>query len=202
MNEESGREITVRVVRSRRKTIGLHITKDGNAEVRAPYFVSKKEIEEFVHANREWLSKHAAEARRREQIAKETPKLTKTELNHLVRVARTAFTQRVNYYAPLLGVTYGKISVRKQRTRWGSCTKDGNLSFNALLLLAPPEVLDSVVVHELAHRLEMNHSPRFYEHVYRVFPEYKKWDRWLKTNGDALLNRLPAGDDNGGTGKV
>ena len=199
MSEESHGEITVKVVRSRRRTISLHITKDGNAEVRAPYFATKREIESFVTANREWLSAHAAEQRRKKQIAEQTPKLSQTELNHLVRVARTAFRQRVEYYAPLLGVTYGKISVRKQRTRWGSCTKDGNLSFNALLLLAPPEVLDSVVVHELCHRLEMNHSKRFYEHIYRVFPEYKKWDKWLKTNGDALLNRLPAGDDNGST---
>ena len=199
MNEETRREITVKVVRSRRKTISLHITKDGNAEVRAPFFVSKSEIEEFVTANRDWISKHTAEQRRKELIAAQTPKLSKTELNHLVKVAKTAFRQRVEYYAPMLGVTYGKISIRKQRTRWGSCTKDGNLSFNALLLLAPPEVLDSVVVHELCHRLEMNHSERFYGHVYRVFPEYKKWDKWLKTNGDALLNRLPVGDDNGST---
>ena len=185
-------EITVRVVRSKRKTIGLHITKDGNAEVRAPYYATKGEIESFIRENTEWIRKHAAQARERAQIAEQTPKLSQTELNHLVRVARKVFAERVAYYAPLLGVSYNKITVRKQRTRWGSCTKDGNLSFNALLVLAPPEVLDSVVVHELCHRLEMNHSPRFYAQIDRVFPDYKKWDKWLKKNGDALLNRLPS----------
>ena len=66
--------------------------------------------------------------------------------------------EKVRYYAPLVGVTYGRITIRNQRTRWGSCSSKGNLNFNCLLMLAPPEVLDSVVVHELCHRKEMNHS--------------------------------------------
>ena len=66
--------------------------------------------------------------------------------------------ERVRYYAPLIGVTYGKITIRNQRTRWGSCSSKGNLNFNCLLMLAPPEALDSVVVYELCHRKEMNHS--------------------------------------------
>ena len=65
-----------------------------------------------------------------------------------------------------------------------------NLNFNCLLMLAPPEVIDSVVVHELCHRKEMNHSPRFYAEVYRVFPEYDKWNKWLKENGGSLLSRM------------
>ena len=75
-------EITVRVVRSKRKTIGLHITKDGNAEVRAPYYATKGEIESFIRENTEWIRKHAAQARERAQIAEQTPKLSQTELNH------------------------------------------------------------------------------------------------------------------------
>ena len=184
-------EITVRVVRSKRKTIGLHITKDGNAEVRAPYYATKGEIESFIRENTEWIRKHAAQAREWAQIAEQTPKLSQTELNHLVRVARKVFAERVAYYAPLLGVSYNKITVRKQRTRWGSCTKDGNLSFNALLVLAPPEVLDSVVVHELCHIKQMNHSKKFYDEILRVMPDYFEREKRLKSIGKKYLGRLP-----------
>ena len=90
-------------------------------------------------------------------------------------------------------MTYGRITIRNQRTRWGSCSVKGNLNFNCLLMLTPPQVLDSVVVHELCHRKEMNHSPAFYEHVLRVFPEYRKWDKWLKENGAAIMARMGPG---------
>ena len=98
--------------------------------------------------------------------------------------------RRAAYYAPLVGVQYGRITIRNQRTRWGSCSGKRNLNFNCLLMLAPPEVVDSVVVHELCHLKEMNHSPRFYAEVLRVFPDYRKWDKWLKENGAALLARM------------
>ena len=106
------------------------------------------------------------------------------------RAAKT-IPQRAAYYAPLVGVTYGRITIRKQRSRWGSCSSKGNLSFNCLLMRAPPEVLDSVVVHELCHRREMNHSDLFYAEVLRVCPDYPARRAWLKENGDALLAMLP-----------
>ena len=95
------------------------------------------------------------------------------------------------YYAPIVGVSYGRITIRSQRSRWGSCSSNGNLNFNCLLMLVPPGVLDSVVVHELCHRKEMNHSPRFYAEVLRVLPDYRERDRWLKENGAMLMARLP-----------
>lgn len=81
--------------------------------------------------------------------------------------------------------------MRCQTTKWGSCTEGGNLSFNAALMLAPREALDSVVVHELCHLKEMNHSPRFYEEVLRVYPDYRRWHAWLSENGSLLLARIP-----------
>ena len=91
--------------------------------------------------------------------------------------------ERVRHFAPLIGVDYGRITIRCQRTRWGSCSAKGNLSFNCLLMLLPNEVVDSVVVHELCHRKHMNHSPLFYAEIERVFPEYRKCSKWLKENG-------------------
>jgi predicted metal-dependent hydrolase len=87
-------------------------------------------------------------------------------------------------------VSYGRITIRNQKTRWGSCSGKGNLNFNCLLMLAPPEVLDYVVVHELCHRREMNHSPRFWALVEQVLPDWRQRRQWLKTHGDALMRRM------------
>ena len=117
-------------------------------------------------------------------------KLTAEEIRALAAKALEVIPERVAYYAPLMGVTYNRITIRNQKTRWGSCSSKGNLNFNCLLMLCPPEVIDSVVVHELAHRREMNHSKRFYAHVLRVYPDYYKWNKWLKENGPALIRRM------------
>ena len=95
-------------------------------------------------------------------------------------------------YAARIGVDYGRITVRAQKTRWGSCSARGDLSFNCLLMLAPPEVIDSVVVHELCHRRHMDHSPEFYAEVHRIFPDYDKWHGWLREHGPVLLARAAA----------
>ena len=116
--------------------------------------------------------------------------LSDEELNELTKQAKKVFPERVKFYAPLIEVKYGKIYIRHQRSRWGSCSGKGNLNFNCLLVLAPPEVLDSVVVHELCHLKEMNHSKSFYEEVYKVMPDYDKNHMWLKENGAELISRL------------
>ena len=89
-----------------------------------------------------------------------------------------------------MGVSYGRITIRSQHTRWGSCSAKGNLNFNCLLMLTPPEILDYVVVHELCHRKEMNHSARFWAEVARVIPGYEASKNWLKDNGSALIARM------------
>ena len=123
--------------------------------------------------------------------ARRAQKLTGEELRALKEKAARVIPARVAFFAPQIGVSCGRVTIRAQRTRWGSCGRNGNLNFNCLLMLAPPEVLDSVVVHELCHRREMNHSARFYAEVLRVFPEYRKHRQWLKENGEALMARLP-----------
>ncbi len=113
--------------------------------------------------------------------------LSEEQLQELKRKAQKSIPLRAEYYASILGVRYGKITVRCQRTLWGSCTEKGNLSFNCLLMLAPSEVLDSVIVHELCHRKYMNHSKEFYAELLRVFPDYRNCQKWLKENGRDLL---------------
>lgn len=176
-----------RIIRSSRRTLGLEITPEGELLVRAPRRVSTRQIQSFVEAHQAWIEKHIAKVR----SAAVVEPLSDTELKDLTVQAKTVFADRVAYFAPKVGVTYGRITIRHQKTRWGSCSRQGDLNFNCLLLLAPPEVLDSVVVHELCHRKEMNHSQRFYVEVLRVFPDYAKWHGWLKQNGRLLLARLP-----------
>lgn len=102
------------------------------------------------------------------------------------------FHARAAHFAPQLGVTFGKVRVKDQKTLWGSCAPSGDLNFNWRLTLAPPEVLDYVVIHELAHRLEMNHSPRFWKHVAALCPEHRERRRWLRKNSQALFSARPA----------
>ena len=132
------------------------------------------------------VEKHLAKAAAQQQAVDSVKKLTIDEIRQLADKALEEIPERVKHYAPLVGVTYGRITIRNQRSKWGSCSSKGNLNFNCLLMLTPPEVIDSVVVHELCHRKEMNHSDKFYSEVLRVFPDYWKWDRWLKDNGNIL----------------
>lgn len=112
------------------------------------------------------------------------------EIHELVDKALIVIPEKVKKYAPIVGVTYGRITIRNQRSRWGSCSGKGNLNFNCILMLFPEEVIDYVVVHELCHRKHMNHSVAFYSEVERVFPKYRKCQRWLKENGGLYLSRL------------
>lgn len=95
----------------------------------------------------------------------------------------------MEYFAEKIGVDYGRITIRCQKTRWGSCSSSGNLSFNCLLMLVPESVRDYVIVHELCHRKEMNHSARFWREVAEVCPDYQASRAWLRKNGGALIAR-------------
>ena len=116
--------------------------------------------------------------------------LTMEDIQKLADEALRVIPGRVAHFAPLVGVTYGRITVRNQRTRWGSCSSKGNLNFNCLLMLAPPGILDYVVVHELCHRKEMNHSPKFWAEVAKVMPDYKERQKWLRTEGSSIMRRM------------
>lgn len=104
----------------------------------------------------------------------------------LSRRALVRIRERLDCFAPRIGVEFGHVTVRDQRSRWGSCSAKGNLNFNWKLIMAPPQVLDYVVIHELCHRIEFNHSPRFWSLVERQMPEYEDWKKWLKRHGSEL----------------
>ncbi len=180
-----------RVLRSRRRTLGLEITPRGEVLVRVPLRTSDVQVRDFLLSRRSWIETHLAKVRARMAEAETMPRLTEEEREELRQRAKQVLAARVARFAPLVGVSFGNITIRTQRCRWGSCSAKGNLNFNALLLLAPPEVLDYVVVHELCHRKEMNHSQRFWAEVERLIPDWKKHRAWLRRSGGALMARLP-----------
>lgn len=180
----------IKTIRSSRKTMSIEVKPDGAVLVRAPYVFSDEQIKDFIKKHESWIKRKRELVKNRAQKYSQAPKLSKEEIEDLADKALKVIPERVAHYAPKVGVNYGRITIRNQRTRWGSCSSKGNLNFNCLLMLTPPEVIDSVVVHELCHRKEMNHSQRFYNEVLRVYPDYHKWNKWLKEHGPGLMRRM------------
>ena len=175
----------VTVIRSNRKTVAIQVNSDLSVTVRAPYSASEKDIEEILKKKEAWISRHIEKIKKTKERfeAEPTEKLTREKVIALAEEALKVIPERVEYFAKVIGVTYGKITVRNQKTRWGSCSSKGNLNFNCLLMLAPPEVLD----HELCHRKQMNHSKAFWLEVEKVLPNYKEVRKWLKEEGSQMI---------------
>jgi hypothetical protein len=180
---------TIEIRRSRRKTMSIEVTSDGKVIVRAPKRMSRAVIDGFVAEKAGWIEKslRKMELRREKNGAQE--RLSQEELERLAEQSADVLAEKVRYYAQQIGVTYGRITIRNQKTRWGSCSTKGNLNFNCLLMLAPEDVQDYVVVHELCHRKQMNHSEKFWNEVEKVLPDYRERRNWLKLHGSALMAR-------------
>ena len=182
-------ETKISIIRSSRKTLSIQL-KNGEIIARAPLRMKDKDIYNFIESKKSWIEKNLAKIEEREKAISDVGPFTEKEIKALAEKAKVIISQRVEYYAPMIGVTYNRITIRCQRTRWGSCSSKGNLNFNCLLALFPFEIIDSVVVHELCHRKHMNHSPQFYAEIEKVFPEYKRCNKWLKDNGGLYMARL------------
>ncbi len=182
----------VTVIRSNRKTIALEVKPDLTVTVRVPRYMPEREISRFLREKETWIKKHVEQQRQRNERyeAQGCKPLTNTELNELAEKAVTYIPQRVAYFAGQMGVTYGRITIRNQKTRWGSCSSKGNLNFNCLLMLTPPQVIDYVVVHELCHRKEMNHSKAFWNEVEQVLPDYRESREWLRDKGAMIICKI------------
>ena len=184
------KSIQINVIRSSRKSIAMRITGPNAIEIRAPKNMPQAQIDAFIQQHQSWLDKHLGIVNRREEEIAQLPPLTDQEIRALADQALKAIPPRVYHFSKLLHVTYGRITIRNQKSKWGSCSSQGNLNFNCLLMLCPPEVLDYVVVHELCHRKEMNHSPRFWAEVEAIDPDYKAHRQWLKDEGNKLIARM------------
>lgn len=177
--------VPYQIIKSDRKTIAIQIKPDGQVAVRCPKRMRIEDARRFAESKADWIEKHLAKRQPQNVV-----KYTHREIEQLREQARKLIAERVKHFAPIVGVTYGKIAIRTQHTRWGSCSSKGNLNFNCLLALVLSEVLDYVIVHELCHRKELNHSARFWNEVERILPDYKTRRSWLKERGSGLIARL------------
>ncbi|MBO5715485.1 MAG: M48 family metallopeptidase [Clostridia bacterium] len=171
--------------RSKRKSISVEISREAKVIVRAPLKMSVKDVEAFLNSKSEWIDKHLSAMK--EKLATMPRKLSEAEKNELKKNAKIIISKRVEYFAKIMGVDYNRISIKFQKTRFGSCSTKKNLNFNALVALMPSEILDYVIVHELSHLKEMNHSKQFWREVARVMPDYKSKRKWLKENGTKYM---------------
>lgn len=182
----------IQIIRSSRKTLAVQIKPDGSVIVRAPLRLPQREIQRFLEEKSAWITATLEKVRAANQVGQTQP-LTPEDIRTLADKALQVLPERTKYYAERMGVTYGRITIRNQTTRWGSCSAQGNLNYNCLLMLAPPEVQDYVVVHELSHRRHMDHSADFWAEVERYLPDYKIHRKWLKDNGGTLMARMKQG---------
>ncbi|MDD3369678.1 MAG: SprT family zinc-dependent metalloprotease [Lachnospiraceae bacterium] len=191
-------EIPYTLIRSDRRSISIKITAGASMQVRIPLTVRTEQVNQFLSEKSDWIIKHLAQTQVELQRAREqnpqlfepaSPKLAAKQKRLEKRyreLARTYITKRVDYYTALVGKSYSNITIRDQKTRWGSCSGRGTLSFNWRLILAPPTILDYVVVHEVCHLLHMDHSKAFWQSVENILPDYKISRTWLKQNGNRL----------------
>ncbi len=165
---------------SRAKRLGISVHPGGHVIVTVPKarkaFFLTPYIEGFIEKHRDWLM------RARKRLLHAAPALPggKRDYNKNKERARGLVHERLKHLNQHYGFMYGRVSIRNTRTRWGSCSRKGNLNFNYKLIYLPSELVDYVVVHELCHLMHFDHSPRFWAEVARVSPEYKRLRRELR----------------------
>lgn len=179
--EDAGREMLIMVKRSSRKTLGLEVRENGEIFARIPEKLSDRSLKSFIEKERDWIIKKSELVKwerehRQTTNARPVQELTSEEIENISQ----KIVDRVRFYQKKMGVTVGRVAIRNQKTRWGSCSAKGNLNFNYQIYYLPDELLDYVVVHELAHRRHMNHSDEFWREVEKYFPMYRQCRKRLK----------------------
>lgn len=218
------------LIRSKRKTLALHINREGHLIVRAPMKLAFAKIEEFVLSKTHWIHQAKLKMQQRGEHRKQNVKqfaegetflylgkeyalkfhsdeeiilrealcfpisylsqgLSQAKKYLIIWYQNQALayiSERAAFYAKITGWHYQSLKISKARTRWGSCHPRGSVSFSWRLILAPIEIIDYVIVHELAHLINHDHSFRFWNRVESILPDYKFRRKWLKEKGDSL----------------
>lgn len=166
------------IQKSLRRSISMRFDRKGILQVKAPVFMTQGQIQSFIEKNQDWI--------RKQQAKKQDSRLEPEKIEHYKKLARETIPARVAEFATEYGFIYNSIKITSAMTRWGSCTSKKNLNFTYRLVLAPEFVRDYVIVHELCHLRQMNHSKKFWNEVAGIMPEYKIAEKWLKENGASI----------------
>ena len=179
--QKENQTLVLSVVRSARKTIGLQVCENGDAVLLIPNQLSADALQKFLDSEHAWIWKKVEQMQMRMEQRQETGAVPVGELSRdELEKIKKKIESRVNAYKKAMGVTIGWITIRNQKTRWGSCSSKGNLNFNYQLYYLPDELLDYVVIHELAHRRYMDHSKEFWDEVEKYCPDYRERRQQLK----------------------
>lgn len=170
----------LQIIKSDRKSFCLEVNPNLCVKLRAPRFATKKQIESFYLSHEKWLEEKLEEMKKRASEKEKTKKLSAEQIEDLKKRALEVIPKKAEMFAAVIGVTFGKITIKKQKTCWGSCSSKKNLSFNCLLMLFDERVLDYVIVHELCHLKYMNHSRSFWNEVGKYIPDYNQIREILK----------------------
>lgn len=165
------------VIYSDRRSISISVTREGDLLVRAPYGTPREHIDALLLSHTDWIKKHTA---RRAAILAREEALTAADIARLKKEARAYFSALTKKYASLMQIDYNRLTITSAKSRFGSCSSAGNIAYSYRLMLYPEAAREYVVVHELAHRREMNHGKAFYAIVESVLPDYKKRRAMLK----------------------
>ena len=215
-----------KIIRTKRKTIALHITDDATLIVRAPLKASEKTIMGVVLKHKKWIEEKKREIKARDPkfspkefvngegflylgewyrlkiednqevplkfengfylSRKALPQAKDVFIEWYKNMAYEKISERVNWYAQQRGFKYKKVNITSAQKRWGSSSSNGNLNFPWRLIMAPLTVIDYVVIHELVHTVERNHSKAFWGKVKMLMPNYQIHKEWLRKNGYLL----------------
>lgn len=170
---------TYELIRSRRKTLALEITRDCRVLVRAPLRASQKTIDAFVSGHESWITKHLELQRQRAASAPPPP--TEADIQALKAQARAVLPEKVAYWSQVMGLVPTGVKITTARKRYGSCSGKNSLCFSCFLMEKPEAAIDLVVVHELCHIREKNHGPRFYALLAHYLPDYKERRKLLNS---------------------
>lgn len=175
--------MNLNIIRSRRRSISLEVKADASLVIRVPRNVPNEYIQALIVQKQAWIKRKQQQAMEREKLRVE---LGTIDVEECKQRASAIIPQRVELYSQQTGIKYNKIRISNARRRWGSCSAKGNLNFSWRLALAPLEVIDYVVVHELAHIIHKNHSKKFWKLVAAIYPNYKLCRKWLRDKGRLL----------------
>ena len=165
------------IIRSKRKTVALEVCRDGTVKVRAPLKMKEAQIEQFVASHKKWLENAVRrQSERREKEIERTPEQIKEAKAELKKI----ITPMIERYSVLMGVHPEAVTITSAKTRFGSCSAKNRISFSFRLLDYPPEAVEYVVVHELAHIIHKNHGAGFYACVEKYLPDYRQRVKLLK----------------------
>lgn len=165
-----------RVVYSARKTISISVN-GTDVIVKAPFGTDDETVKKVIAKYSGWIEKALNYQKKKQEL---TQGLTPEDIKRLKKDAKKYLTEKTEYFANIMGLKYSRITITAAQKRFGSCSSKGNISYSYRLMLYPEAAREYVVVHELAHLIQMNHSKEFYAIIERILPDYKRRRRMLK----------------------